>query len=88
MDVPALILILCNPLDRSDCSFAKDVLQGGTHTALITACFVLELPVTSLTLVEMEGGPKKLHPSPLHLSSEPKAREERVAGKIETTFYY
>lgn len=35
MDVPALILILCNPLDRSDCSFAKDLLQVGTHTALI-----------------------------------------------------
>lgn len=76
MDVPTLIVLLCNCLDRNEFSLANDLLHFGTHTMLCitTACYHL-IPTG------IERGPSKLHPS-LHLSSEPRGREEDVVDKM------
>lgn len=39
--VSTVILLLCDSLDGNGFSFANDLLHFGTHTALITVCFVL-----------------------------------------------
>lgn len=55
MDVPELILLLCTLLTEVTVILLTTLLEVGTHPVLITGCFVLQLPVASPILVEIEG---------------------------------